>query len=407
MAAERAASKEGKACSLSNFPAKMLRRNPLFTALVPLVGVTAISLCLYHLTGGQSAFAPPASAAITTTSVQGASPAMQKSVTDFLDSLRPALREKAMLPFDNEERLNWHFVPKARQGVRLDDLDTWQRQKVQELLRASLSASGYESIEKIRALEEVLREMEGRQDGNFRNPLHYYVTVFGTPSANGVWGWRYEGHHISLNWTVVKGAVIATTPQFIGVNPAEVRIPGAYKGLRVLAAEEDLARRLVRSLSQDQRKTALLSDKAPNDILTGAEREVRSLEDRGLPYAEMTDEQKALLVSLLTEHTRVQPERIARERLQKVRDAGLEKVRFAWMGGLEPGQGHYYRLQGPTFLVEYDNTQNDANHIHTVWRDFNGDFGRDILAEHYRAAHHDGSEQDVSGQVVESVEDEE
>lgn len=307
--------------------------------------------------------------------------AMDRAVARFLATLTAEQRARAVLPFNSEERLNFNYVPMVRQGISFKDLSPAQREAALQLLRDSLSARGYQKVETIRALEIVLREIEqGR--GPVRDPELYYITVFGEPSQQGAWGWRYEGHHISLNWTSVGGKVIASSPQFLGSNPAEVR-EGPMRGTRALAAEEDLGRALVRSLSAEQRRQAILSDIAPPDLITSNKREAAILEDRGIAYRTLNREQQGILLALIREHASVQRPELARQRLEAIRKAGLDTIRFAWMGGLEKGQGHYYRVQGKTFLIEYDNTQNDANHIHTVWRDFKGDFGRDFLAEHY------------------------
>ena len=213
------------------------------------------------------------------------------------------------------------------------------------------------------------------------------MSIFGDPSPSGTWGWRYEGHHLSQNWTVVRGQSIASSPQFFGSNPAEVR-DGPKKGTRVLAAEEDLARALLERLTEDQRAKAVISTEAPDDMLTANTRKAAVQEDRGVSHEELTPEQRGLLMAVIEEYAGAQQPWIAQKRLDAVRTAGLGTVKFAWMGGLGRGQRHYYRIQGPTFLIEYDNTQNDANHIHAVWRDFNGDFGVDLLSEHYRTSPH-------------------
>jgi hypothetical protein len=255
------------------------------------------------------------------------------------------------------------------------------------LLRVGLSEKGYTKAETIRALEDVLAEIE--KNPTRRDKELYYFSIFGEPGAKTTWAWRYEGHHLSQNWTVVNGNAIATSPQFFGANPAEVR-SGPQKGTRPLAAEEDLAFDLLRSFDEKQRQAALIDAVAPDDILTTNKKEAAIQEDRGLAYAQMNDAQKAMLLKLIEENAASQPQAIARERVARLRAAGLDRVKFAWMGAPEKGQGHYYRIQGPTFLVEFDNTQNDANHIHLVWRDFKGDWGRDLLAEHYKTAqHHD------------------
>jgi hypothetical protein len=234
----------------------------------------------------------------------------------------------------------------------------------------------------------VLAEIE--QDPVRRDPDLYHITIFGDPSSDGTWGWRFEGHHISLNWTLVGGRSIGSTPQFFGSNPAEVR-RGPQKGTRALAAEEDLARALLASLSDVQRREAIVRDTAPPDIFSGNERKAERLDDSGVAFADLTADQRGLLLAIIEEYAAVQPKPIAEQRVTRLREAGLEHIRFAWMGGLSRGEPHYYRLQGRTFLIEYDNTQNNANHIHAVWRDFDGDFGVDLLRQHYRnSAHHLG-----------------
>ena len=311
---------------------------------------------------------------------------LYQATQDFLATLDAAEKQKAVLPFNTEERLNWYYVPKERKGLHYKDMNAAQQQAAHALLLVGLSQSGYKKVETIRQLENVLREMENGSPT--RDPGLYYFTVFGEPAARGTWGLRYEGHHVSLNWTSLKGKIIASSPQFLGSNPAEVR-SGAQKGTRVLAAEEDLARALVKSLNEEQRKAAVVSDKAPGDIVTTNARKAGILEDKGIAYQELSKDQQGMFLSLLHEYANVQVEEIARQRLEAIRKAGMAQVKFAWMGGLERGQPHYYRIQGTTFLVEYDNTQNDANHIHTVWRDFQGDWGADLLAMHYHTADHD------------------
>jgi len=310
---------------------------------------------------------------------------MAAAAQKFLGALDPAQKAKAQLPFDSEERFNWFYIPKARVGLPLKQMTPAQRDATMALLHAGLSEKGYTKAEAIRALEPVLAAIEN--DPVRRDPELYYVTIFGEPSANGTWGWRYEGHHISQNWTVVKGQSIASSPQFFGSNPAEVR-SGPKKGTRVLAAEEDLARALLQSLSAEQRGKAVISPDAPDDMLTANNRKAAIQEDRGIAHEELTAEQRGLLMAIIEEYAGAQLPAVAQTRIERVRTAGLGKVKFAWMGGLERGQRHYYRVQGPTFLIEYDNTQNDANHIHCVWRDFTGDWGQDLLSEHYRTSPH-------------------
>ncbi len=315
-------------------------------------------------------------------------PLAERPPQPFLSAARALLaafdadqRARITVPFDSDERKNWHYVPRERRGLKLGDMSAAQRRAALALLRAGLSAPGYEKAEAIRALEPVLARIENNPG---RDPDRYTFTIFGAPGEREPWGWRYEGHHLSLNWTVANGRVVGDSPQFFGAHPAR----GAS---RPLAAEEDLARALVQSLDAAQRKQAILSPAAPPEILTGAERQAAIQEDRGIACAALRPEQQRRLLALLDVYADAMPPAIARKRLEKIRRAGFASLKFAWMGGLLPGQGHYYRLQGPTFLVEYDNTQNNANHIHTVWRDFRGDFGADLLAEHYRAGQHPSS----------------
>ena len=310
-------------------------------------------------------------------------PAMAKAADAFLAALEPARRAKASLPFNSENRLDWHFVPRDRQGLPLKEMSADERRAALALLRSGLSARGFTKVDAILHLEEVLFALEGAA---MRDPGLYYFTVFGKPSDKGAWGWRYEGHHASLNWTVLDGRVVGSTPQFLGANPADVR-DGPQKGRRALAAEEDLGRALVTSLKAEQRAEAVLSTDAPRDIVTGNSRAAAIQEDRGIAYAKLSPDQQGVLLSLIQEYASAQATAVAQARLARVK-AELPRVKFAWMGGLEKGQGHYYRIQGPTFLIEYDNTQNQANHIHCVWREFKGDWGQDLLAEHYLAAPH-------------------
>ncbi len=305
---------------------------------------------------------------------------MVDSTTAFLSGLTSQQREIATYPFNDEERLNWHFIPRSRNGITFNDMNTAQRESASNLLQAFLSAKGYSTVEQIRSLESVLREIEvnGRFD---RDPEDYYFTVFGTPSISDTWAFRFEGHHIALNWTFVEGNGIASSPQFFGTNPAEVR-QGDKSGLRVLAAEEDYARELVKSLSNQQQTAAILNVETPRDIYTGAEVEVSPLDNSGIAYSSLNSMQQILLMRVIGELAGAQPDAIADQRMEQVRD-NANVIKFAWIGGTERGDAHYYRIQGAGFLIEYDNTQNNANHIHLVWRDFDGDFGNDLIRMHY------------------------
>jgi len=310
---------------------------------------------------------------------------MKDAAGAFLSAFEPAKRAKAALAFNSDDRLDWHYVPRPRRGVSFQEMKPAERQAALALLRASLSEMGFEKVETIRRLEDVLHAMSG---SSIRNPESYFFTVFGEPGDKGAWGWRYEGHHLSLHWTVVDGKLVASTPQFLGANPADVR-EGPQKGTRALNAEEDLGRALVRSLRPDQLAVALVAKRAPGDILTGASRVAAIQEDTGIAYDKLDAQQQGILLSLIQTHASAQAPAEAQARLARIK-AGLARTKFAWMGGLEKGQGHYYRIQGPADLIEYDNTQDGANHIHCVWRVFDGDWGRDLLDDHYQASPHHG-----------------
>jgi hypothetical protein len=323
---------------------------------------------------------------------------MADGANKFLNSLSAEQKGKAVFSFNDEQRYDWHFVPRARKGLPLKELNADQRKLAMEFLKTGLSASGYQKATTIISLEPVLKELEAARPNNVRDEELYYFSVFGTPSVNEVWGWRVEGHHISLNFTVVKGDLISTTPHFFGANPAEVK-QGPRQGVRALAGEEDQGRNLVKALDEQQRAIAIFDKTAPRDIVTTNIRKADPLKPEGLPFSQMKKEQKDLLNKLLEEYLSRMPQDIADDRRKKLRNAGMDKIHFAWAGGLERGEGHYYRLQGTTFLIEYDDTQNNANHIHTVWRDFNGDFGADLLRAHYTTTPHD---QQISGLIYES-----
>jgi hypothetical protein len=309
---------------------------------------------------------------------------MARAANNLLASLEAEQKAKATFQFADDERLNWHFVPRARKGLSLLEMTPPQKHLAHALLSAGLSQSGYIKATTIMSLEEVLRILE-KDNGERRNPEKYYFSIFGTPSDEAVWGYRVEGHHLSLNFTVVKGKV-KDAPMFLGANPAEVR-QGPREGLRALAAEEDLGRDLFNALDAGQRKIAVVDQTAYKDILTAASRKA-SLEGQpsGLPASKLTAPQFEKLMALLSEYANNVPDQVAALRLEQIKRAA-KNLQFAWAGEAQRGGPHYYRVQGPEFLIEYDNTQNGANHIHTVWRDLKGDFGLDLLQEHYKTSH--------------------
>lgn len=316
--------------------------------------------------------------------------AMQRAARAWLQSVPSALSEKACFELRSAERVNWHFVPRERNGVSLGEMSGAQRELVYGVLRAALSERGFLQARTIISLEIVLKEIEqGR--GPVRDPDLYFLSLFGQPGPTNTWGWRFEGHHLSLNFLIIEGHDVTVAPAFFGSNPAEAKRADGSP-LRVLDQEEDLGRALVKSLSSDQRKVGVFSDTAPSDILTGTRLRVSRLDPPGIGWSALTPAQQNRLQELVGVYVNRYRSELAAEDLRRIEQAGWDKVSFAWAGGFEKGQGHYYRVQGPTFLLEYDNTQNQANHIHTVWRDLERDFGGDLLEEHYRRSpHHRGS----------------
>jgi Protein of unknown function (DUF3500) len=311
---------------------------------------------------------------------------MTDAAKAFLTSLTPEQRAQATFQFPADERLNWHYIPKERKGLPLREMTGEQKQLAHALLAAGLSQQGYIKAVSIMSLDQVLKVLEaGKSQSPQRDPEGYFFTVFGEPAASGTWGYRVEGHHVSQNFTIVDGKVQGA-PSFFGTNPAEVR-EGPRKGLRVLAREEDLGRQLVKSLTADQQKTAVISVDAPKEILTEASRKAAlNGQPSGLEASKMTAAQRAIFQSLLDEYCHNMTDQIDQRREDQIKKAG-DHLYFAWAGGEEPGQGHYYRIQSPSFLIEFDDTQDHANHIHSVWRDFEGDFGLDLLKEHYQSSH--------------------
>lgn len=311
----------------------------------------------------------------------------------FLDALSPEHRGAASIPFHDPNRLDWHYIPRARRGLTLKAMSEGERIAAHRLLQAALSSRGYLKATSIMGLETVLREMaEARgQRADYRDPMLYAFSIFGNPreADDAPWGWRIEGHHLSLNFTAVPGerGEITVTPAFFGANPAEVR-EGEHGGLRVLAQEEDLARELLASLDEAQHAAAVRETDAPADILLSPGNDEGVLgPESGLAVADMTDSQKSLVGHLITEWAGDLEPGLESHELERIRGAGLEQVRFLWIGSGERGHPSYYRLRGPTFVVEYDCTQDGANHIHTVWRDPERDFGGDPLLDHVRSDH--------------------
>ena len=308
---------------------------------------------------------------------------MRAAADKLLATIPEPARAKALHPLDDPDRFDWHYTPRSRNGVPLKDLDAKGREAVHALLRQALSAAGHARVVNIIELEIVLREIE--TFGLMRDPERYHLTIYGRPDARAAWAWRFEGHHLSLNFTVAGERVATDTPSFFGANPASVE-KGAKKGLRVLAAEEDEARALLAMLSPAQRAEAVFDERTYGDIATTNAEKVDPLNPVGIPAAKLDERQRAQLMKLVEVYARAFEPGLAAARLARVAKGGIENIRFGWAGSTERRRQHYYRIQGPLFLIEYDASQGGGNHVHTVWRDFSGDFGRDLLREHYAAA---------------------
>ena len=315
----------------------------------------------------------------------GDPPAVQmKGFADaFLETLDEEQKSVAVVPYDSPKRVDWHFIPKkTRKGLVLREMNSAQRTAALRLVRAALSEAGYDKTSKIMMLEGVLREMEGEGRNWERDPNKYYLTIFGTPSDSGAWGLSFEGHHVSLNFVCRDGRLVDSTPQFFASNPAiimnEVQGP-LGKGTRVLRLEEELAFQLVNSLSDAQRGKAIIAEEAPSEIRFAGEPQPKVGEPEGIPQGELDREQQALLQELVEVYVSAVAEPVAEVRRALIEKDGWDDVRFAWAGATKPGIGHYYRIRGDGFLIEFVNTQadpagNPANHIHSVWRDVTGDF---------------------------------
>jgi len=310
----------------------------------------------------------------------------------FLNSLSEELQSMANFTLEDEERYNMNYVPLPRKGPTFHDFDDKQTDAAIDLLRSSLGKEGFRKSQEIMALEEVLRVIENNTNDTMpdgrprRDPLNYHFSIFGKPSSKSPWGWRFEGHHLSLNFTSSDGKISASTPSFFGTNPGIVSTT-EQKGKEVLKEEASLGFQLINSMGEEQLKIARFAEEAPNDVISKNKRKAESLEPLGISYTALSEDQKEQLLTLLNVYlTTFEPDFEARF-WKKIRKAGIENLSFAWAGSLQTGAGHYYRIQGPMLLIEYDNTQNNANHAHAVVRDLTNDYGADILKEHYRKHH--------------------
>jgi hypothetical protein len=307
------------------------------------------------------------------------------AVRGWLDGLDDRQREAARFAFDDAERFAWQYVPGERQGVSLRWMTPAQRVLAFGIVDAAMSARGARELRAVIDLEVILGELEGRS--GYRDPGRYWFAVFGEPGDGAPWSWRVGGHHVAVHGTVAGGVVVGATPSFLGANPATVPKGGPLAGRRALDGEERLARELLASLTAAQRKLAIVDPVAPPDILSGTGRRADLREvPTGIRADALEPGQRDRLEGLVHHYLQRFEAGAARAARERVAAAGFDGVTFAWAGADQPGRGHYYAVRGPTLLIEYDNTQNGGNHVHSVWRDSTNDWGEDLLAEHYRSA---------------------
>ena len=309
----------------------------------------------------------------------------------FLNSLSEDLKSKTHYTLEDPERFNIQFVPIARKGASFHDFSDEQKKLALDLLKASLSNEGFRKSTEIIELEKVLIVVENNRnkmpDGSpMRDPLNYYLWIFGNPSQDNFWGWRFEGHHLSLSFTSSNNQIVSSTPSFFGSNPAIVNVDG-FDHQEVLKSETDLGFKLVNSLDKEQLALALFSDTAPKEIITRNNRKAENIDPRGISYAQFSDGQKEMFLDLLNVYINNYEAGYSETLRKRIQQAGVDNLSFAWAGSLRPGAGHYYRIQGPMLLIEYDNIQNNANHVHSVVRDLSNDFGEDLLKAHYQKDH--------------------
>ncbi len=313
---------------------------------------------------------------------------MAEACNAFLLSLSKEQRAKATYQYEDGERVFWYYPPLNRHGLALRDMDAAQRELAHVVMASGLTAKSYELAKLIIDHELVLGPLE-KENGQVtfvRDPDLYYFTVFGEPGGTSPWGWRAEGHHVSLHFSIWGDKVLSVTPFFFGANPAEAR-KGAKTGLRILGRREDLAFELMDNLDRGQRSEAIIYDKAPLDILTYNSSKVSLPREEGLPASRMSGTQKEMLMSLVSEYVGQVRADLSKERLDAIKEQGIDGFHFAWAGPTEKSQEHYYRIHGGNFVVEFDNRQDSANHIHSVWRDVENDFAQDVLRDHLLLYH--------------------
>ncbi|MCH8799958.1 MAG: DUF3500 domain-containing protein [Chloroflexi bacterium] len=318
---------------------------------------------------------------------QAATPQAVGQITDaakaFVNSLNAEQKAKATFEYMDGERVFWYYPPMNRHGLALRDMEPAQRELAMAVLASGLTPESYEQAKLIIEHEEVLGPLE-KEKGivSFRRDVElYYFTIFGEPGGKDPWGWRVEGHHISIHFSIMDDKVISTTPFFFGVNPAEVR-KGPKNGLRILGGREDLAFDLMNSLDEKQVEESIICETAPADIVTFNASKASLMTYEGLPASKMNGAQKELLMALVSEYVNQVRSDLAGQKLADLEKTGLDHLHFAWAGPVSKDEPHYYRIHGGDFVVEFDNRQDGANHIHSVWRDVENDFAADVLRDH-------------------------
>ncbi len=358
----------------------MIRK--ILACTVLLTTVTALAFSLVSCAGTS----PPDPEETVTLEAPSASP-MLGAWQALASRLSPEQMQAAEFSFDDSIRHEWFYTPVDRVGLRIGDLDADQMTDLRTLLDDGLGANGTEQAFKIVQLEELLFSTSGGRE--MRNPGNYYLMMFGEPTTEGSWAWRFEGHHFSASFTIVDNHLVSGTPAFFGGNPALVPEDSeVHAGLSPFSREQDLGFELLNSFDEGQRGRVILAGESPQDILTENFQRAEMGAPEGISVADINDVQHAILKELMGVYGNRMNPALHDYQMAKIRQAGVERVHFAWAGSTEPGEGHYYRIQGPTFVIEYDNTQNNANHIHSVWRDFEDDFGYEPLRQHLAVDHH-------------------
>ncbi len=315
---------------------------------------------------------------------------MANKASAFLALLTKEQQAKAKYDFDLEERYRWHYVPlDDRKGISINEMTSPQKEAAFALMHAALSEDAYKKAGEIMQLDNVLKALENRpENDHYRDPGKYFFTIFGNPAATGVWGWRLDGHHLSFSFSSDENKIVSGTPGFMGANPAVV-LAGPEKGLEILKQENELAFEMLNALNQDQLAKAVIDSTAPGDIITVNSRKALIEDPRGVHYNELNAQQKSVFIKLLSLYIHRYTHLFGESMMKDIEAAGMDKLVFAWAGSRQNGPGHkrYYRIKGPTIIIEYDNTQNNGNHVHTVVRDLKNDFGGDLLLEHYKKSH--------------------